>query len=103
MQKEITLPPDTKINFTALVAKRRVNKLLLDEVGLFFAEEPKLVAGDRLVWRVPVIFSLPATGPLGQAGTLDVDVQTGQILHTREILEAIRERGKELAPSTSCN
>ena len=108
---EIALPANTEVkveltltstvNFTAHVALRRVNKLLLDRVGLFFGKSPSLVVGERLLWRVPVWFSLPTTGPLGKVGSLDVDVQTGEILHTLEILDQIKARGRELAKRTS--
>ena len=105
--QEITLPGQAKvkvevsvtaeINFTAWVAQRRVNKLLLDRVGLFYSEKPSLVVGERLLWRVPVMFSTPTTGPLGQVGTLDVDAQSGEILHTPELLDGFKERAHALA------
>lgn len=51
----------------------------------------------RELWRVPVWLGLPTHGPIGQAGDLDVDVQTGEILLTQEILDDITERGNALA------
>ncbi len=85
--QDITLPAESevkvnstltaKINFTAVACQRRVSKLFLDRVGLFYGEHPSLVVGERLLWRVPVWLSLPTTGPLGQVGVLDVDAQTG--------------------------
>lgn len=109
--QDITLPVQAKvkvelsitsdINFTALAAQRRVNKLLLDRVGLFYSDKPSLVAGERLLWRVPVIFSTPTTGPLGQVGTLDVDAQTGEILHTPDLLAGFKERAHALAERTT--
>ncbi len=105
--EEITLPAQAKvtvelsvsseINITNYTAQRRVNKLLLDRVGLFYGEKPSLVVGERLLWRVPVWLSLPTTGPLGQVGTLDVDTQTGEILFTQQLLDEIAERGRALA------
>jgi hypothetical protein len=92
----------SNVNFTAPVAQRRVTKLMLDRVGnLLYGERPNLVVSDRLLWRVPVWLSLPTTGPLGQVGVLDVDVQTGEILSTPEILEEIANRGDELAERTT--
>jgi hypothetical protein len=96
LKVEITLT--AKVNFTATACQRRVSKLLLDQVGLFYGERPNLVfSEERMLWRVPVWLSLPTTGPLGQVGTLDVDVQTGEILYTPEILDEIKERGHALA------
>lgn len=101
----ITSPdaPDlaAELVFTAPVAQRRVNRLLLDRAGNFHAGEPSLTIAERIVWRVPVIFSTPTAGPLGQVGTLDVDVQTGAIAHTPEILEGFIERAYALAESAT--
>jgi hypothetical protein len=109
--QEITLPAESeikveltltsKVNFTSHVAQRRVSKLLLDRVGLLYGERPSLVVNDRLLWRVPIWFSLPTTGPLGQVGTLDVDAQTGEILFNPEILDELRERANALVKRTS--
>jgi len=96
-QVKVELSVTAEINFTAQTAQRRVNKLLLDRVGLFYSEKPSLVIGERLLWRVPVIFSTPTTGPLGQVGALDVDAQTGEILHTPELLDSFKERARALA------
>ena len=94
---KVELSVSAEINFTAQAAQRRVNKLLLDRVGLFYSEKPSLVVGERVLWRVPVIFSTPPLGPLGQVGTLDVDAQTGEILYTPELLESFKEHAHALA------
>jgi hypothetical protein len=71
------------INVTAQTAQRKVSKLLLDEVGnLLYGEQPNLVAGTQLFWRVPVWLALPTTGPLAEVDYLDVDAQTGEIQFT---------------------
>jgi hypothetical protein len=91
----------SKVNFTAHVARIRVNKLLLDQVGLFYGEKPSLVVTERLLWRVPVMFSTPNTGPLGQVGSLDVDTQTGEILYTQDLLNSFKDRAHALAERTT--
>ena len=91
----------SKVHFTAHVARIRVNKLLLDQVGLFYGDKPSLVVGERLLWRVPVIFSTPDTGPLGLVGTLDVDAQTGEILYTPDLIDSFKERAHALADRTT--
>jgi hypothetical protein len=102
----LTSPDDptlvAELVFTAPVAQRKVSKLLLNRVGnLLYGEEPSLVIGERVVWRVPVWISRPDTGPLGPVGTLDVDVQTGAIAHTPEILEELKERARALVERTA--
>ena len=92
----------SKINITAIVAQRKVSKLVLDQVSnLLYGEHPTLVAGERLLWRVPIWFGLPTTGPLGQVGAIDVDTQSGEILYTQNMLEAIANRAHELAQHTA--
>ncbi|GIK56460.1 MAG: hypothetical protein HND44_22030 [Chloroflexi bacterium] len=109
---EITLPSQSEvkveltvtapINVTAQSAQRQVSKLLLDQVGnLLYGERPNLVAGEKLWWRVPVWIALPTTGPLGQAGTLDVDAQSGEILYTQFILDDIEARAHALIERSS--
>jgi hypothetical protein len=99
---KIELSVTAHINVTAQTAQRQVSKLLLDQVGnLLYGERPNLVAGERLVWRVPIWLALPTTGPIGQVGTLDVDTETGEILFTQKFLDEITERGNALARRTS--
>lgn len=109
---EIALPPRTEVhvklsltsqvNVTDYTVQRKVTKLLLDQVGnQLYGEQPSLVIGRRLLWRVPVWLALPTTGPLGQVGTLDVDANTGEILFTQQMLDEIAERGNALAQRAS--
>jgi hypothetical protein len=86
------------INITGVAAQRKVSRLLLDLVGTqLYGACPSLVEEERLVWRVPVWLSLPAVGPIGQVGTLDVDTQTGEVLYSQQLLDEIAERGDALA------
>jgi len=95
---KIELSLTAQVNFTDQIAQRRVGRLLLDQVGnLLYGERPSLVAGRRLLWRVPIWMGSPSKGPLGQVGVLDVDAQTGEILFTQDILDQIAERGNDLA------
>ena len=91
-----------RINITDIAAQRKVSRLLLDLVGTqLYGESPSLVAGQRLVWRVPVWLGLPPAGPVGQVGTLDVDTQTGEVLYTQQLLDELAERGEALAQRTT--
>lgn len=88
----------THLGITAQSAQRKVSRLLLDQVGnLLYGETPNLVAGERLLWRVPVWVSSPVGGRLGQAGILDVDAHNGEILYSQELLDAIGEQARVLA------
>ena len=88
------------VNVTDVTAQRKVSKLL-DLVGTqLYGERPGLVAGCRLLWRVPVWLGLPSRGPVGQIGMIDVDAQSGEILYTQQLLDEIAERGDALARRT---
>jgi hypothetical protein len=90
-----------QVNITDYSAQRSVSKLLLDHVGnLLYGERPNLVAGRRLLWRVPVWLASPRSGPVGQVGVLDVDAQTGEILYDQSLLDEIAERGHVLVRRT---
>lgn len=99
---KIEVSVSARVNVTDIAAQRKVSRLLLDLVGTqLYGESPSLVAGQRLLWRVPVWLGLPAEGPVGQVGALDVDTQTGEILYTQKLLDEIAERGNALAQRTT--
>jgi hypothetical protein len=69
------------IKITAKKAQRQVDRWLLDEVSyLLGADFPTLVVSEQQVfWRVPAWISFPHTGRIGLVGTVDVDIETGQM------------------------
>lgn len=87
-----------RLGITAQTAQRKVSKLLLEQVGnLLYGETPILVAGERLLWRVPVWISSPKKGALGQVSAIDVDAQTGEILYSQQLLDTISEQARYFA------
>ena len=108
----ITLPPEAQIKIelsvtaqvqvTHVTAQRAVSRLLLDQAGnLLYGEQPSLVMGERLLWRVPIWLGSPTRGPLGQVGAIDVDAQSGEILYTQNLLDELVTRGNALAQHSS--
>jgi hypothetical protein len=61
------------------------------------AELPVLVVGERVVWRVPAHLSAPHVGVAGTVGTVDIDVQTGELTNPSECKAAIEQYARELA------
>jgi hypothetical protein len=100
-QVDIQVHVTATINVTPFVARQKVNVLLLDKVGTgLLSETPGLVAAEgRLRWRVPVALALPWRGRLGQVGTIDVDVQTGEILADDTLIRDFTDRANQLAAS----
>ncbi len=95
---QLTIQVSAPINYSARVAQRQVGHFVANEISyLLRADEPVLVVSDHLVWRVPVILALPTTGPLGQVGTIDVNVETGQLSITPEQIASMTRRAEELA------
>jgi len=44
------------IHITATVARRRVSRLVISEIGnLLYGGAPSLFVGERICWRVPVL------------------------------------------------
>lgn len=98
----IDIHVSAEINVTARSARQRVTRLVASELGnLLHGGEPSLVVGERIVWRVPVILTYPDTGPVGEVGALDVDVETGQVLVAPDQLTAIEIQAHALAQRTS--
>lgn len=99
---EVNINLSADVHVTATMARRRVSRLVISEIGnLLYGGEPSLVVGERISWRVPVLLAYPDTGLVGQAGALDVDVETGEILVTPEQLTEIADYAHYLAQRTS--
>jgi len=86
------------LNVTARDARRRVNRQVVTKLGTgLVAQDPELVIDDEsIVWRVPIMLSLPELGDLGQVGTIDVDAETGEILTTTVAQERIIQHARRL-------
>lgn len=60
-------------------------------------QEPSLVIGERVVWRVPVVFTATHVGVVGKVGEIDVDVESGELLRPEGVEEAMLCEAKKLA------
>ncbi len=98
---EIDIRVRTRMAITAFTAQRKVSRLVLERVSnLLCGQEPTLVIGERVRWRVPVWLGFPKVGMVGKVGEIDVDVETGEILFGQRDLEELSERADELARRT---
>jgi len=86
------------LNVTAGDARRQVNRQVVVDLGTgLIAQDPELVIdSDTIIWRVPIILSLPKLGYLGQVGTIDVNAETGDILITDTDRESIIQHARRL-------
>lgn len=98
---EIDIRVRTRLAITAFTAQRKVSRLVLERVSnLLCGQEPTLVVGDRVRWRVPVWLGFPNMGMVGKVGDVDVDVETGEILFSQRVLDELSERADDLARRT---
>ena len=86
------------LNISADEARRRVNRRVVSELGTgLIARTPEVViAGEQIVWRVPIVLSLPGLGDLGQVGVVDVDARSGDVLLNPTAHETITQHAQRL-------
>lgn len=99
---EVDIKVTADINISAYAAKQKVNGFVLSEISyMMHAGDPTLVVDEQICWRVPIILSLTSRGDVGEVGTIDVDVETGQLHVTPHLIAEINRRAQGLALSTS--
>jgi hypothetical protein len=91
------------IQVSAEVARRRVSVFAGDHIAdLLRGESPILVISETgAYWRVPVALSSRSWGRIGQVGTIDVDVETGELCVNDEIIVEIERNAGRFAQSAA--
>jgi hypothetical protein len=99
---EVDIKVTAEVNVSAYAARQKVNSFVLSEISyMMHAGPPTLVLAERIRWRVPIILSLTSRGDVGEVGAIDVDVETGQMQVTPQLIAEINARAEGLATSTS--
>ncbi|MBI4670266.1 MAG: hypothetical protein HY741_01185 [Chloroflexi bacterium] len=76
----VRIEVSSQINVSGYIARQKANRFLILQAGdQLCAGEPELVVGPRVYWRVPAQFAPSRLGPLGIAGHLLVDADTGEV------------------------
>lgn len=97
---KVSVEISAEIRVSADEARRKVNGWLLNNLSYLIVGErqPELVVGEKVLWRVAVNHTLPGFGAIGRIGTIDVDVESGEIQPVSpEQLEEMKRRAKTLA------
>ncbi len=95
---EIQVKRNFTIHISATQARRKVNGWLALKVSTsMLGDTPSLVVNQRIVWRVPILFTAIHVGPVGTVGSVDVDVESGEILTHTANIEEMYCRAEELA------
>jgi len=100
---ELNINRIVDLKISADTARRRVTRYVGDYIGdLLYGEKPTLVLQTkRAVWRVPVVLATGKSGRLGQVGTLDVDVETGELDTREHFVEEIKTNAQRLVARTT--
>ena len=79
-QVTVRIEVSANVNISAFTARQKANHFLIMQAGdQLCAEQPELVVGPTLYWRVPVQYTPSRRGPLGIVGHLLIDADTGEI------------------------
>lgn len=89
----------TIINISAKEAQRKVSVFVGNTIAdLLVGEMPSLVwQRNMAVWRVPVVLSSRSMGRIGIVGAIDVNVYSGDLHITNQIIEEIEENAQRFA------
>lgn len=94
----LTIEVSARQNFSAKSAQKLVRRFVADEISyLLRAGEPALIVGQQLCWRVPVQLAFPNQDIVGTVGTIDVNVETGQMSITPEKIAEMTRHAERLA------
>ena len=96
-QMDLQLTADIRVS--AETARKRVSTFVGREIAdLLYGGPPDLVWQEQGVyWRVPVILASHSLGRIGQVGTIDVAVETGELRLGEEVIAAIEDNAQRLA------
>jgi hypothetical protein len=99
---DIEVNISTIVSLSAEDARRKVNSFVHHEISyLMRGDTPSLAVAGRVYWRVPVILTFPSYGPLGAVGSIDVDVETGELDVNADRIAEIKRRAQDLAARSS--
>lgn len=95
----IKLDVVTTINTTAEEARRKVSVFAGNTIAdLLSGENPGLVWQQNMAcWRVPVVLSSRSLGRIGIVGSIDVNVETGELQVTDRLIEEIEKNAQRFA------
>jgi len=99
----IEIKLNANIQITSEAARRQVSVYVGNHIAdLLHGDTPDLVLRESGVfWRVPVVLSSRSMGRIGPVGQIDVDVETGELNTTDQIISEIEDRAQRFAISAA--
>ena len=93
-----TIQQTIDIQVSADEARLQVKDWLLDGVSYMMGvESPTLIVNSHTYWRVPVIYTAPPQGKVGNVGHIDLDATTGKMDTCPEKARAMHVEAKKLS------
>lgn len=94
---ELQLTADIQV--AADTARKRVSAFVGQEIGdLLHGDRPDLVwQSSGVYWRVPVVLSSRSFGRIGVVGAVDVNVETGELNLSDDLLLLLADNAHRLA------
>ncbi len=94
---ELNLAADIRVSAEA--ARKSVSAFVGREIGdLLHGDQPNLVWGaEGVYWRVPVVLSSRSLGRIGVVGAVDVDVESGELMLSDDLLLLLADNAHRLA------
>lgn len=86
------------VNVTAFTARQKVSGYVGDQIShMMGGGDPTLIlTNDTLVWRVPIVLTMPSRGAVGMVGFLDVNARTGSLIVPSYFIEQVEARAQEI-------
>ncbi len=100
---DFELKVTANIQIVADKARRLVSVFVGHHIAdLLHGESPDLVMREEGVyWRVPVVLSSRSMGRIGLVGTIDVNVETGDLQITKQIITEIEQNAQRFASAAA--
>lgn len=100
---DINIQKRVNIHITSHTARQQVSVFVGNHIAdLLHSDVPELVLRKQGVyWRVPVVLSSRSLGRIGIVGSIDVDVQTGELTLTDSIISEIKNNAQRFAVGTA--
>jgi len=90
-----------QVAISARQARRKVSTWLVKRVGhLLMGGDPRYIAGEPPIWRVPVLVTY---GRQGEAASVDVDARSGDLLVNEHTSTEILARVQAFVGNTTSN
>ncbi len=89
------------VNITAFTARQKASGYVGDQIShLMGGGDPTLIlTNGTLVWRVPIMLTMPSQGTIGVVGFLDVNARTGSLMIPPDFIDQVETRAQEITAS----